>query len=98
MGHGDPDIATLKTSLESVSSSLDDESLLEMYRQMVLSRTLDERVWLLNRQGKAAIVASSQGHEAAQIATVWAMRIESLLLRMDAGSGRDWNRRTTSTQ
>ena len=74
MGHGDPDIATLKTSLESVSSSLDDESLLEMYRQMVLSRTLDERVWLLNRQGKAAIVASSQGHEAAQIATVWAMR------------------------
>ena len=38
-----------------------------MYRTMVLSRTLDERVWLLNRQGKAAIVASAQGHEGAQI-------------------------------
>ncbi|MDA0232409.1 MAG: thiamine pyrophosphate-dependent dehydrogenase E1 component subunit alpha [Chloroflexi bacterium] len=47
--------------------------LLEMYRTMVLSRTLDERVWLLNRQGKAAIAASAQGHEASQIATVKAL-------------------------
>lgn len=46
--------------------------LVEMYRVMVLSRVLDERVWLLNRQGKAAIVASAQGHEAAQVACVWA--------------------------
>ena len=41
---------------------------------MLLVRTLDERVWMMNRQGKAAIVASSQGHEAAQLATVWALR------------------------
>ena len=47
--------------------------LLEMYRQMVLVRTLDERIWMLNRQGKAAIVASSQGHEAGQIGSVWAL-------------------------
>ena len=46
-----------------------------MYRQMVLCRTLDERVWMLNRQGKAAIVASAQGHEAAQIGSVHALRI-----------------------
>ena len=46
---------------------LADQDLLEMYRQMVLVRTLDERIWMLNRQGKAAIVASSQGHEAGQI-------------------------------
>ena len=45
-----------------------------MYRQMILCRTLDERVWLLNRQGKAAIVASAQGHEACQIGSVWALR------------------------
>ena len=44
-----------------------------MYRVMVLSRALDERVWLLNRQGKAAIVASAQGHEAAQIGSVSAL-------------------------
>ena len=49
--------------------------LLDMYRQMVLCRTLDERVWMLNRQGKAAIVASAQGHEAAQIGSVHALRI-----------------------
>ncbi len=45
-----------------------------MYRQMVLCRTLDERVWMLNRQGKAAIVASAQGHEACQIGSVHALR------------------------
>ncbi|MCL0044221.1 thiamine pyrophosphate-dependent dehydrogenase E1 component subunit alpha [Dehalococcoidia bacterium] len=45
-----------------------------MYSVMVMVRTLDERLWLMNRQGKAAIVASSQGHEAAQLGAVWAMR------------------------
>ena len=45
-----------------------------MYVQMVRCRTLDERVWQLNRQGKAALVASSQGHEATQIASVHALR------------------------
>lgn len=55
-------------------AGLDDGSLLSMYRQMVLCRTLDERIWMLNRQGKAAIVASSQGHEAAQIGSAWALR------------------------
>ncbi|NQW16997.1 MAG: thiamine pyrophosphate-dependent dehydrogenase E1 component subunit alpha [Chloroflexi bacterium] len=49
---------------------LTEDDLLEMYRTMVLSRTLDERVWLLNRQGKAAIVASAQGHEGAQVGAV----------------------------
>jgi 2-oxoisovalerate dehydrogenase E1 component alpha subunit len=74
MEDGEGDIATLKTSGVEASGKLDGESLLEMYRQMVLVRTLDERIWLLNRQGKAAIVASSQGHEAAQIGSVWALR------------------------
>jgi len=45
-----------------------------MYRQMVLCRVLDERIWMLNRQGKAAIMASAQGHEAAQIGSVFALR------------------------
>ena len=53
---------------------LDDENMLAMYRQMILCRTLDERIWMLNRQGKAAIVASAQGHEAAQIGSAWALR------------------------
>ena len=54
--------------------TLDEGTLLEMYGKMVLSRTLDERIWMLNRQGKAAIMASSQGHEAAQIGSVYALK------------------------
>ena len=50
------------------------EGLLELYATMALVRTLDERVWTMNRQGKAAIVASCQGHEAAQLGSVWALR------------------------
>ncbi|HJO83345.1 MAG TPA: thiamine pyrophosphate-dependent dehydrogenase E1 component subunit alpha [SAR202 cluster bacterium] len=59
---------------EHGGSGLDDTSLLDMYREMVLCRTLDERIWMLNRQGKAAIVASAQGHEAGQIGSVHALR------------------------
>ncbi len=54
----------------SRDAGLSNDDLLDMYRVMVLSRNLDERIWLLNRQGKAAIVASSQGHEAAQVGAV----------------------------
>ena len=67
-------VTALKSPSLRDSEGLDGGTLLEMYRQMVLCRTLDERVWLLNRQGKAAIVASPQGHEAAQIGSVWALR------------------------
>ena len=69
------DTATLNASQsEGATAALDGEQLVEMYRKMVLCRTLDERVWLMNRQGKAAIMASAQGHEACQIASAWAMR------------------------
>ena len=63
-----------RTRSDAAGAALGHEQLLEMYRAMVRCRTLDERVWLLNRQGKAAIVASAQGHEAGQLATVWALR------------------------
>ena len=53
-------------------SGLSRERLLDAYRTMCLSRALDIRIWTLNRQGKAAIAASAQGHEAAQVATVMA--------------------------
>ena len=66
--------ATKPESGTAIEGGLSDEQLLDMYSQMVLSRTLDERVWMLNRQGKAAIVASAQGHEAAQVGSVAALR------------------------
>lgn len=54
----------------SSGEQLSGERLVELYKTMVLSRYLDERVWLLNRQGKAAIAASAQGHEATQVACI----------------------------
>ncbi|MCH8826462.1 MAG: thiamine pyrophosphate-dependent dehydrogenase E1 component subunit alpha [Chloroflexi bacterium] len=67
-------MATVKKGkVREAPTKLDSETLLDMYRQMVLSRTLDERIWMLNRQGKAAIVASSQGHEAGQIGSAYAL-------------------------
>lgn len=53
-----------------MTAQLSDDRMVDLYRTMVLSRHLDERSWLLNRQGKAAIAASAQGHEAAQVACI----------------------------
>ncbi len=57
----------------------DQTHLLEMYRLMRLARSLDERMWQLNRQGKAPFVISCQGHEAAQVGAALALR-----------AGHDW--------
>jgi 2-oxoisovalerate dehydrogenase E1 component alpha subunit len=56
------------------NTKLTTDDLVSIYRRMTLCRTLDERIWMLNRQGKAAIMASSQGHEAAQIGSVYALK------------------------
>jgi len=39
---------------------------------MVLARTLDERLWALNRQGRVPLVVSCQGVEAASLGVAWA--------------------------
>lgn len=52
---------------------LKDDDLLEMYRLMVLARRLDDRMWALNRQGRAPFVVSSSGHEATQVGTAFAL-------------------------
>src|SRR5438552_17624197 len=52
---------------------LDVATLKEMYRVMLLARMVDERCWLLNRGGKAPFVISCQGHEAAQVGSVYAL-------------------------
>ncbi len=63
---------TRKAAEHTGAEVLTPDVLLRWYSTMVLVRTLDERAWLLNRQGKAAIIASSQGHEAAQMGAFWA--------------------------
>ena len=48
------------------------EDLVDYYAKMVLVRTVDERIWALNRQGKVPISVSCQGHEAAQLGSLLA--------------------------
>ncbi len=64
-------IATPPSAL--AGHGLDERVLLEMYRFMALARALDERMWLLNRAGKAPFVISCQGHEAAQVGAAFAL-------------------------
>ena len=46
----------------------------EMFWMMLLARRVDERAWVLHRQGKIAFHISGIGHEAAQIGAAVALR------------------------
>src|SRR5215210_1338144 len=50
------------------------EQALALYRTMLLARAVDERQWILQRQGRQAFVISCQGHEAAQVGSAAALR------------------------
>ena len=56
----------------ALPGKLTPEDLTDFYRRMTFCRTIDERIWALNRQGKVPIAASSQGHEAAQLGSLLA--------------------------
>lgn len=53
---------------------LDQETLLEMYWQMLRTRRLDERGWVLHRQGKIAFHISGLGHEGIQVGAAFAIK------------------------
>lgn len=55
------------------NSGLDEEQLRTMYYYMVLSRELDRRIWILNRQGNSAFVISGQGQEGVQVGAAMAL-------------------------
>jgi len=46
----------------------------EMFWTMLLARRLDERAWMLHRQGKITFHVSGIGHEAAQVGAAFAIR------------------------
>ncbi|MFQ5594603.1 MAG: thiamine pyrophosphate-dependent dehydrogenase E1 component subunit alpha [Anaerolineae bacterium] len=60
---------------------LSESDLIEIYRTMLLSRRLDERMWILQRQGKVAFHISCQGHEATQVGAAWALDPDRDILR-----------------
>ncbi|MGQ0744554.1 MAG: thiamine pyrophosphate-dependent dehydrogenase E1 component subunit alpha, partial [Acidimicrobiales bacterium] len=45
-----------------------------MYRTMFLARCVDEKMWGMQRMGKARFVISGQGQEAAQVGSAWALQ------------------------
>ena len=53
---------------------LTDADLVAMYRHVLVARTVDERMWLMQRAGKIAFVISVQGHEVAQVGITASLR------------------------
>lgn len=62
-----------KANLPHLQLGLSNEQVVKMHRQMLAARILDERMWALNRQGKAPFVVSVAGHEACQVGTASAL-------------------------
>src|SRR6185437_3560966 len=58
----------------AVAVGLTDHEVLDMYRMVVLARSVDERMWILNRAGRIPFVISGQGHEGAQVGITWPLR------------------------
>lgn len=59
--------------------TLSEDMVRDMFETMLLARRLDERAWVLHRQGKIAFHISGIGHEAAQVGAVFALQ-----------RGKDW--------
>jgi 2-oxoisovalerate dehydrogenase E1 component len=72
---------------------LGDDEMVEMYRQMLTARRIDDRMWALQRQGRAAFVLGASGHEAIQVASVFALDRDKdwvLPYYRDMGVGLAW--------
>jgi 2-oxoisovalerate dehydrogenase E1 component alpha subunit len=52
---------------------LDPPLLREMFETMLLARAVDERQWILNRQGREAFHISCQGHEGSGVGSAFAL-------------------------
>lgn len=59
-----------------VAGGLSHEDMRRMFETMLLARSLDERMWLMNRAGKAPFVISCQGHEGAQAGMGFALDVK----------------------
>ena len=62
-----------ETVLDSEVDGLDESDLLELYRQLVLLRTYDERSVVYHRQGRIGTYAMFFNHEAMQVGSAYAL-------------------------
>jgi 2-oxoisovalerate dehydrogenase E1 component len=86
-------VQTVRIQLDHRDLGLSDDRLVEMYRLMLMARRVDDRMWALQRQGRAAFVLGSSGHEAIQVASVFALDREKdwvLPYYRDMGVGLAW--------
>jgi 2-oxoisovalerate dehydrogenase E1 component len=60
-------------SLDHSALGLGDDEVVEMYRLMLITRRVDDRMFALQRQGRAAFVLGSSGHEGVQVASTFAL-------------------------
>jgi 2-oxoisovalerate dehydrogenase E1 component alpha subunit len=67
-------MAVEETRARHEALGLDEDDLLKIYHYMLLARRVDERSWILNRQGKAAFVISCQGQEGCQVGAAYNLR------------------------
>lgn len=63
-----------RTKSRHAELGLTDEQMLEIYFYMLMTRRVDERLWLLQRGGKIPFVISAQGQEGAQVGAAFALR------------------------
>ena len=55
-------------------TDIDEKTLREWFRYILLGRQIDYRFQVLNRQGRAPFIISCAGHEAAQIGVSWPLK------------------------
>ena len=63
----------MAASDELVSSGLDQQDVLRIYRYMLLARSISEKSWLLTRQGRVLFSMPCDGQEAADVASAYAL-------------------------
>jgi TPP-dependent pyruvate/acetoin dehydrogenase alpha subunit len=68
------DLSSLHLHDRHTELGLTEADIVGMYRTILLARLLDQKIWGLNRMGKAPFVVSAQGHEGAQVGSAWAIR------------------------
>jgi 2-oxoisovalerate dehydrogenase E1 component len=68
------DLSALHLQDRHTPLGLSGDDVVALWRTILLTRRLDQKIWALNRMGKAPFAVSCQGHEGAQIGSAWALR------------------------
>ena len=68
------DLSALHLQDRHTPLGLSGDDVVALWHTILLTRRLDQKIWALNRMGKAPFAVSCQGHEGAQIGSAWALR------------------------